>query len=147
MVLAYQTLDRDELMQVVQERVTAGPSEFWVVVPATPVGDLAPSLPAIPVMGGVPVIQASPEEARRMAQTKLDAALEQLKTLGAPVGGEVGEADPMRAAKRAMESRQFDEIIVSTLPAHLSRWLHEDLPRRLERKFHLPVTHVAAVQD
>ncbi|TWF74984.1 hypothetical protein FHX44_11868 [Pseudonocardia hierapolitana] len=54
------------------------------------------------------------------------------------------DPDPMRAVEDALGRQEFDEIIVSTLPVRLSRWLHQDLPARLGRKFHLPVTHVAA---
>jgi GABA permease len=98
----------------------------------------------MPVMGGVPTIPAPPEEAQRLAQAKLDAALKKLAGAGAIAGGEVCDPDPMRAVDTAVTNREFDEIIVSTLPARLSRWLHQDLPGRLGRKFHLPVTHVAA---
>jgi GABA permease len=48
----------------------------------------------------------------------------------------------MRAVEAALAKRKFDEIIVSTLPERLSHWLHQDLPWRIEHKFHLPVTHV-----
>jgi GABA permease len=98
----------------------------------------------MPVMGGIPTILAPPEEARRLAQAKLGAALKKFSSVGAAVGGEVCDPDPMHAVEAAVTSREFDEIIVSTLPARLSRWLHQDLPGRLGRKFHLPVTHVAA---
>ncbi|MFH5822343.1 hypothetical protein [Georgenia sp. AZ-5] len=144
LVVANQTLDRRELAEVIRERTAAAPSEFWVVVPATPVRELAPTYPPMPVMGGIPAMPAPPEESRRHAQEKLGAAVEQLTALGAAVGGEVGDPDPLRAVEDALSRRQFDEIIVSTLPEHLSRWLHQDLPHRLEHKFHLPVTHVAA---
>jgi GABA permease len=46
-----------------------------------------------------------------------------------------------------MNGRHFDEIIVSTLPTHVSRWLHQDLPHRLERKTQLPVTHVGLAKQ
>jgi GABA permease len=110
------------------------------------VSDLASiaAVPPMPVFGGMPTIPAPPEEARRLAQTKLEAALKQLTSAGAKAGGEVCDPDPLRAVEQAVKSREFDEIIVSTLPARLSRWLHQDLPARLQRKFHLPVTHVAA---
>jgi hypothetical protein len=146
LVVANQTLGSDELRDLIRERMAAGPAEFWLVVPATPVSDLASiaALPPMPVVGGVPTISAPPEEARRLAQAKLEAALKQLTAAGASAGGEVCDPDPMRAVEDAVTSREFDEIIVSTLPARLSRWLHQDLPARLGRKFHLPVTHVAA---
>ena len=146
LVVANQTLDTDELMNLVRERMAAGPAEFWLVVPATRVRDLVTSAmaPPMPVMGGIPTIPAPPEEARRLAQAKLDAAVKRLSATGATVAGEVCDPDPMHAVEAAVSSRDFDEIIVSTLPARLSRWLHQDLPGRLGRTFHLPVTHVAA---
>jgi hypothetical protein len=146
LVVANQTLGSDELRDLIRERMAAGPAEFWLVVPATPVSDLASiaALPPMPVVGGIPTISAPPEEARRLAQAKLETALKQLAAAGATAGGEVGDPDPLRAVEEAVRSRAFDEIIVSTLPARLSRWLHHDLPARLGRRFHLPVTHVAA---
>ena len=35
-----------------------------------------------------------------------------------------------------------DEIILSTLPPGISRWLKKDLPHRVEQRFALPVTTV-----
>jgi len=144
LVLANQTLDSDELMDLVRERAAAGPSEFWLVVPATPVKDLASNAVAVPmpVMGGVLSLPGPPEEARRLARMNLDAAVKKMTGAGATVSGTVSDPDPMRAVEEAMAGREFDEIIVATLPARVSRWRHHDLPARLEHQFHLPVTHV-----
>ena len=146
LVVANQSLDSDELMEVVRERVAGGPAEFRLVVPATPVKDLASNAMPIPmpVMGGIPTLPAPPSEARRMAQAKLDAAVRKLTAAGVRVDGTVGDPDPLRAVEEATATGDFHEIIVSTLPARVSRWLHQDLPGRLEHEFHLPVTHVLA---
>jgi len=146
LVVANQTLGGDELAKAIRDRVAGGPCEFWVVVPATPRPELAPRLPPMPVMGGVPTLQMEPAEARRLAQDRLRSALGQLTGAGATADGEVGDPNPMRAVEAALKGRQFDEIIVSTLPARVSHWLHQDLPQRLQHKFHLPVTHVAATE-
>jgi GABA permease len=145
LVVANQTLDGDHLLDLVRERLAAGPAEFWLVVPATPVKDLASNVVAIPmpVMGGTLALPHPPEEARRMAQAKLESAVKKLTAAGVTANGAVGDPDPVRAVEEALSSREFDEIIVSTLSPRLSRWLHQDLPGRLEHKFHLPVTHVA----
>ena len=45
--------------------------------------------------------------------------------------------------REALEREPFDEVIVSTLPAGVSHWLHRDLPSRLEQ-LGLPVTVVTA---
>jgi hypothetical protein len=42
----------------------------------------------------------------------------------------------------AISGREFDEIIVFTLPPRVSRWLHHDLPTRLQQQYGLPVTDV-----
>jgi hypothetical protein len=146
LVVANQSLDSDELLELMRERMAAGPAEFWLVAPATPVKDLATNAMPIPmpVMGGIPTLPGPPEEARRLAQAKLDAAVRKLTAAGVPANGTVGDPDPVRAVEEATTTREFDEIIVSTLPARMSRWLHQDLPGRLEHRFHLPVTHVPA---
>jgi cell pole-organizing protein PopZ len=148
LVVANQTLDSDELVALVRERTTEGPAEFWLVVPATPVKDLASNAMPIPmpVMGGVSTLPAPPAEARRLAQINLEAAIKKLTAAGGTVDGTVSDADPLRAVRDAVDSREFDEIIVSTLPPRLSRWLHHDLPARLQHDFQLPVTHLV-VQD
>jgi cell pole-organizing protein PopZ len=148
LVVANQTLDSDELVALVRERTAEGPAEFWLVVPATPVKDLASNAMPIPmpVMGGVSTLPAPPAEARRLAQINLEAAIKKLTAAGGTVNGTVSDADPVRAVRDAVDSREFDEIIVSTLPPRLSRWLHHDLPARLQHDFHLPVTHLV-VQD
>jgi hypothetical protein len=146
LVVANQTLDSDVLMEQVRERMAAGPAEFWLAVPATPVKDLASNVVAVPmpVMGGVLTMPEPPAEARRLAQAKLDAALQKFRAAGATVDGAVCDPDPMRAVEQAVSNRDFDEIIVSTLPPRLSRWLHQDLPDRLQDRFRLPVTDIVA---
>jgi len=58
--------------------------------------------------------------------------------------GDLGDPEPLTAIGDALGVEQFDEIIISTLPSGISRWLGMDLPRRAERKFKLPVTTVTA---
>jgi hypothetical protein len=52
-------------------------------------------------------------------------------------------ADPYKAVESVLD-RQFDEIIVATLPQGASRWLRMDLVTRIRRKSKLPVTHVVS---
>ena len=143
LIVANQTLGGDDLLHEVRTRLEAGPAEFWVLVPATPVDHTPPAIIPMPVMGRAPTLTGTPEEARRVAGERLQAELRRLRALGATVDGEVGAPDPLDAVGTTLADRQFDEVIVLTLPTHLSRWLHQDLPSRLEHKFHVPVTHVA----
>jgi GABA permease len=145
LIVANKTLGGDDLLDVVRTRLEAGPAEFWVLVPATPVDHVAPIIP-MPVMGRAPTLPASPEESRRVAAERLQAELTRLRALGATVDGEVGPPDPLDAVAQTVASRQFDEVIVLTLPTHLSRWLHQDLPSRVEHRFHVPVTQVTTAE-
>jgi GABA permease len=78
-----------------------------------------------------------------VAQARLDAAVKSLTGSGVTAAGVVSDADPVRAVEQAVAERSVDEIIVVTLPARLSRWLHQDLPGRLAKRTQVPVTDVA----
>jgi len=81
-------------------------------------------------------------QARAIAQERLDRALEWFRSAGANVTGEVGDAHPLLAIRDALIAAPYDEIIFSTLPAGISRWLKQDMPARARRTFGLPVRHV-----
>jgi len=73
---------------------------------------------------------------------------EALPTLEADAGGPViGSVsvrhDPMDAIEETLHEEDFDEIILSTLPHAVSRWLHLDLPHRVAH-LGLPLTTVIA---
>jgi hypothetical protein len=57
------------------------------------------------------------------------------------VTGHIGDAEPLAAVSDALHQRGFDEIIISTLPWRLSRWLRVDLPSKI-RDLGVPVHHV-----
>ena len=49
------------------------------------------------------------------------------------------------AVRQTLEQEKYDEVIISTLPERVSRWLHLDLAHRIER-FGVPVSVVTADQ-
>jgi hypothetical protein len=49
---------------------------------------------------------------------------------------------PLEAIRKIASREDADEIIVSTLPRRLSRWMAMDLPHRIRRVTKLPVTHI-----
>ena len=147
LVLANQTLSSPGLLEALRERHEAGPSEFHVVVPATGSDPGWASLAATgtPLGGGVLPVEADTlDEQRRLAlddaSQRLDAHVAALEGLGATVTAEVGSADPYAAAMAAIDRSSFDGVIVSTLPARLSKWVAMDLGSRLERALPIPVS-------
>jgi hypothetical protein len=56
----------------------------------------------------------------------------------------VGDPSPFMAVEDALREREFEEIIISTLPPGMSRWLKKDLPHRIARNTRTPVKHVIA---
>jgi hypothetical protein len=124
LVVGNETLNSPELAAAIAERVAAGPSVFHVVVPATPVGR---------------GLTWDEDEARAVANERLTGALSRLLEMGAEVSGEIGSRDPIEAAEDALRGRQVDEVILSTLPPGISRWLGQDVPTRLSGSIQEPV--------
>jgi hypothetical protein len=87
------------------------------------------------------------DEAIAAAQARLDEVLVRLRGLGAPATGEIGSPDPVAAVQDAMRARHVDEVILSTLPVGISRWLGQDVPSRLRGAVRVPVAVVIAPRE
>ena len=127
LVVGNQTLDSPELTAAIEERMREGSAVFHIVVPATP---------------NQRGLTWDEEEARAEAQVRLDEALARLSGIGATVTGEIGHRDPIEATEDALRRREVDEVLLSTLPAGISRWLGQDVPTRLKGSILVPVTVV-----
>jgi hypothetical protein len=130
LVVAHQTAATDPLLEAVRERAQRGSARFHLVVPRRPHGLDKVADPE----------EHGAEEARRVladALPKLSAAA------GQDVTGEIGDAEPLLAIQDAVNLGNYDEIIISTLPLGISRWLKLDLISKA-RGLGLPVTHVLA---
>lgn len=128
LIVANQTLSSESLREAIVERLADGPIHAHVVVPMSPVGGR---------------LTWDEQESRTVAQQRLDDVLGRLRELGAEADGEVGDRDPVMAVRDALRAREVDEVIVSTLPRGISRWLGEDVPSRLRDSVSVPVTVVS----
>jgi hypothetical protein len=130
LVVAHQTAATPDLLDAVRERAQQGPAKFHLVVPRQAHGI---DKFANPHAGG-----------RDEAQDVLKQALPVLSDAsGVTVTGSVGDSEPLMAVQDAISLGHYDEIIISTLPLGVSRWLKLDLISKT-RGLGLPVTHVAS---
>ena len=128
LVLANRTAGSPQLREALLERRERGPIAVTLLVPAA----WEPQDPH----GGI-------ETGRRRVRD----ALADLRDTGLDVECRLGDADPVVALRDAWDPERYDEVIVSTLPGRVSRWLQIDLPRRAGRITGAPVTHVEAVHE
>jgi hypothetical protein len=128
LIVANQTLPSEALAAEVARRIASGATVFHVVVPATP-----------PPGGG---FTWDEDGARAEAETRLAAFLDGLRGQGATADGEIGDRDPVAAARDASRDRDIGEVILSTLPAGISRWLRQDVPSRMRGAVTVPVVVV-----
>jgi hypothetical protein len=128
LVVAHKTAATQPLLDAVRERAGRGRCAFTLLVPNT--------------THGLHKVVDPEDQAESEAQTVLDRALPLLEqAAGTPVDGLLGDPDPIAAVHDAINLHGFDEVIVSTLSAKMSRWLRLDLPSKVAG-MGLPVTTV-----
>lgn len=144
LVVGNQTLLSRELRQVLEDRAAVEEAECYVhvVVPETPVDHYHS-----PVRGPRYSFAPAEDTAPTMAQHRLEVALEEFSSLDAIVTGVVGDEKPLAAIHHALSIDDYEEIIVSTFPEGVSRWLKTNLIDRLAQEVDLPVTHVVGSLD
>jgi len=121
LIVANRTAATPTLLTEVSRRASQGPCRFTLLVPR-PFWDADTEESAITLELAIPLLE---------------------EAAGGRVEGLIGGDDPFAAVAAALEAGAYDEIIVSTLPARVSHWLHIDLPARV-RRLGLPVTVVTA---
>ena len=117
LVVANVTATADELLSALKARTDSGPCRFTLRMPR----------------GAEGAAKRLVEAQRTMREAGLG-----------EVRGRLGDPDPIVAVMEVWDPLEFDEIVVSTLPTGVSRWLGLDLPRRLEKLTSVSVEHVVS---
>jgi hypothetical protein len=130
LIVAHKTAATPALIAAVRERIAAGPATFTLLVPK--------------IAHGLHKVVDAEDQERSEADEVLALALPLLEeAAGGHVEGLIGDPNPLDAVQDAVNLHGYDEIIVSTLPATVSRWLRLDLPHKLGG-LGLPITTVTA---
>jgi hypothetical protein len=125
LIVARRTAATPKLLAHVRQRAQRGPCRFTLLVPGAP-----------------PLLDRHGEATRAVLELAIPLLEE---AAGGEVKGATGHEDPLIAVERALAHGRFDEVIVSTLPERVSRWLRLGLPAEIER-LGVPVTVVTAEQ-
>ena len=128
LVVANRTAESPELLDALRARTVQGSCEFTLLVPSTPHG-----------IAWAADMHSGEDE----AEHHREAFVEELRREGLDVvRAKVGDPDPLAAIQDECNFNEYDELIVSTLPLKVSKWLRVDLPRKAKAATGLPVTHV-----
>jgi hypothetical protein len=130
LVVAHKTAATPSLLSAVRDRAARGPAEFTLLVPNS-------------AHGLHKVVDPEDQETSEADQV-LELAIPLLEdAAGGHVEGMVGDPSPMNAIQDAINVHGFDEVIISTLPTKVSKWLRLDLPSKVAG-LGLPTTTVTA---
>jgi hypothetical protein len=130
LVVANQTAATPALMEAIRDRAAKGSCIFTLLVPNT--------------ARGLHKVVDPEDQGMSEAEQTLELALPLLgEAAGAKVEGMIGDPTPLDAIQDAVNLHDFDEIILSTLPTRVSRWLKLDLPHKVAA-LGLPLTVVTA---
>ena len=130
LVVAARTAATPALLDAVRERARRGVCTFTLLVPN-------------PTHGLHAVVDPE-DQGTDEGQSILELALPLLEgAAGAEVEGIVGDHRPLDAIQDAINLYGYDEIILSTLPARVSKWLKLDLPSKV-KGLGLPVITITA---
>jgi hypothetical protein len=130
LVVANKTAATPSLLDAVRERAARGPCRFTLLVPNT--------------THGLHKVVDPEDQSQSEAETVIELALPLLEeAAGSEVDAMIGVPEPLAAIQDAVNIHGFDELIISTLPTRVSKWLKLDLPHKAAG-LGLPITTVTA---
>ena len=117
LVVANKTAATPALMEAVRKRAARGPATFTLLVPNA--------------AHGLHKLVDPEDQSQSEAEADVELAVPLLEeAAGAPVESMIGVPEPLAAIQDAINIHGFDELIISTLPQRVSKWLHLDLPAK-----------------
>ena len=130
LVVANKTAATPSLLDAVRERAARGPCRFTLLVPNT--------------THGLHKVVDPEDQSQSEAEAVVELAVPLLEeAAGSEVDAMIGVPEPLAAIQDAVNIHGFDELIISTLPTRVSKWLKLDLPHKAAG-LGLPVTTVTA---
>jgi hypothetical protein len=130
LIVANKTAATPALIEAVRERAARGGASFTLLIPNT--------------ARGLHALVDPEDQGQGEAEQMLELAIPLLEAAaGAPVDGMIGVPEPLAAIQDAINIHGYDELIISTLPQRVSKWLKLDLPSKVAG-LGLPVTTVIA---
>jgi hypothetical protein len=130
LVVANKTAATPALLDAVRERAARGGCEFTLLVPNA--------------AHGLHTVVDPEDQSESEAAATIELAIPLLEdAAGARVESMIGCPEPLAAIQDAINLHGFDELIISTLPTRVSKWLKLDLPSKAAG-LGLPVTTVTA---
>jgi hypothetical protein len=131
LIVARETADSPELIASVARRARQGPCNFTLLVPSS----------THVVANSIFYRQHRDFDAERRLATAVPLLSRAARS---EVVAVLGASEPVTAVRDALKQMGFDEVIVSTLPAKLSRWTL-DLPAKI-RALGVPVSDVVSAE-
>jgi hypothetical protein len=128
LIVANETVEGSALVDTVRDIALSHDASVFVVAPA--------------LNSRLRHWMSDSDAAHGAAAARLAGCVARLRDAGVRAGGEVGDADPMRAIEDAMSIFPADEIVIGTHPEERSNWLAHDLVTRACARWALPVVHV-----
>jgi hypothetical protein len=134
LVIANETVEGRALLEEMAQKTRGRRAEVMVVAPALVSSRIKQGL------GDV-------DEAVEQASERLRRSVEEIRSLGVEVRGEVGDSDPNLAIRDALALFPADEVIIATHPPERSTWLEKDVVERARSEIEQPITHVVVDLD
>ena len=130
LIIANKSAATPALLEAVRQRAARGPATFTLLVPNA--------------AHGLHKLVDPEDQGRGEAEAVVELAVPLLEdAAGGPVESMIGVPEPLAAIQDAVNVHGFNELIISTLPQRVSKWLKLDLPSKAAG-LGLPVTTVIA---